>query len=79
MRNPLLAAATLALLVGAPALAQAETTIIRRDAPDVVVERPASERKTVETRETADGCASKTVTKENDVGDRKTVTKEVCD
>ncbi|GJD30762.1 hypothetical protein PMNALOAF_2012 [Methylobacterium adhaesivum] len=79
MRNRLFAVATLALLVGAPALAQAETTIIRRDAPDVVVERPASERKTVETRESGDGCASKTVTKENDLGDRKTVTKEVCD
>ena len=79
MRNPFFAAATLALLLGAPALAQAETTIIRRDAPDVVVERPTSERKTVETRESTDGCATKTVTKENELGDRKTVTKEVCD
>ena len=79
MRSSLLAAATLALVIGAPAMAQAETTVIHRDGPDVVVERPASERKTVETRESGDGCSSKTVTRENDVGDRKTVTKEVCD
>ncbi|GLS56761.1 hypothetical protein [Methylobacterium gregans] len=63
-----------------PQVASAETTVIRRDAPDtVVVDRPAVERKTVETRETSDGCASKTVSKTNEYGDRKTVTKESCD
>ena len=80
MRNTLLAAAalTLAGLTGA----SAQTTVIERDAPDrVVVDRPATTSSTtVERREsTSTGCSSKTVTKENEVGDRKTVTKESCD
>ncbi|SFL07533.1 hypothetical protein [Methylorubrum salsuginis] len=80
MRKALLAAAalTLAGLTGA----SAQTTVIERDAPDrVVVDRPATTSSTtVERREsTSTGCSSKTVTKENDVGDRKTVTKESCD
>ncbi|GAB6845016.1 hypothetical protein HNR00_004404 [Methylorubrum rhodinum] len=80
MRNTLLAAAalTLAGLTGAGA----QTTVIERDAPDrVVVDRPATTSSTtVERREsTTTGCSSKTVTKENDMGDRKTVTKETCD
>ena len=80
MRNTLLAAAalTLAGLNGA----SAQTTVIERDAPDrVVVDRPATTSSTtVERRDsTSTGCSSKTVTKENDVGDRKTVTKESCD
>jgi hypothetical protein len=79
MRSSIIAAFTLATLFGATAV-QAETTVIRRDAPDtVVVDRPSTETRTVERRETSDGCSSKTVTKENDVGDRKTVTKETCD
>ena len=79
MRHCLPAAAL--LLAGlTPQIATAQTTIIERDRPDtVVVDRPVSERKTVETRETSDGCSSKTVTKTNDLGDRKTVTKESCD
>ena len=77
MRYSIIAAALLAM---AGAAAQAQTTIIERDAPDrVVVDRPASESRTVERRETSDGCRSKTVTKENEDGDRKTVTKESCD
>ncbi len=79
MRNTLLAAAalTLAGLTGA----SAQTTVIERDAPDrVVVDRPATTSTTVERREsTTTGCSSKSVTKENEVGDRKTVTKESCD
>ena len=76
----LLVPAALVLAGLLPQAASAETTVIRRDAPDtVVVDRPAVERKTVETRESTDGCATKTVTKENELGDRKTVTKEVCD
>ncbi|GJD86525.1 MULTISPECIES: hypothetical protein [Methylobacterium] len=76
----LLVPAALVLAGLLPQAASAETTVIRRDAPDtVVVDRPAVERKTVETRETSDGCASKTVTKTNEYGDRKTVTKESCD
>ncbi len=76
----LLVPAALVLAGLLPQIASAETTVIRRDAPDtVVVDRPAVERKTVETRETGDGCASKTVTKTNEYGDRKTVTKESCD
>ncbi|WP_264049212.1 hypothetical protein [Methylobacterium flocculans] len=79
MRTPILFALTLATLCGASAV-QAETTVIRRDAPEtVVVDRPSSESRTVERRESSDGCSSKTVTKENELGDRKTVTKESCD
>ncbi|MDR7038236.1 hypothetical protein J2X36_002995 [Methylobacterium sp. BE186] len=79
MRNQILAAATLLSLLGVQA-ATAETTVIRRDAPDtVVVDRPSTERKTVETRDRGDGCSSKTVSKENEYGDRKTVHKESCD
>lgn len=79
MHKPILTALALATLFGAGAV-QAETTVIRRDAPDtVVVDRPARESSTVERRETSDGCSSKTVTKENELGDRKTVTKESCD
>ncbi|MGU3537238.1 hypothetical protein [Methylobacterium sp. A54F] len=79
MATKLLVTAALLGLVGAQA-ATAETTVIRRDAPDtVVIDRPAVERKTVETRETSDGCASKTVTKTDEDGNRKTVHKESCD
>lgn len=77
----LLVPAAAMLLAGlVPQIAAAQTTVIERDRPDtVVVDRPATERKTVETRETSDGCSSKTVTKTNDLGDRKTVHKESCD
>ncbi|KAB1073887.1 hypothetical protein [Methylobacterium planeticum] len=79
MRTSLLTAASLFTILGVQA-ATAETTVIRRDAPDtVVVDRPATEHKSVETRETSDGCASKTVSKTNEYGDKKTVTKESCD
>ena len=78
MRFSILAAAL--LTISGAAAAQAQTTIIERDAPDrVVVDRPSSESRTVERRETSDGCRSKTVTKENEDGDRKSVTKESCD
>lgn len=78
MRHTALAA-ILVTLVGAGA-AQAQTTIIEREVPErVIVERPASESRTVETRETRDGCRVKTVTRENDEGDRKSVTRETCD
>ena len=60
--------------------ATAQTTVIERRAPDaVVVDRPATESRTVETRESSDGCSTKTVTSTNDEGDRKTVRKERCD
>lgn len=78
MRISLLAGAALAAFLGASAV-NAQTTVIERDRPDVVVDRPSSETRTVERRETSDGCSSKTVSKENEVGDRKTVTKETCD
>lgn len=68
------------LLAGlTPHFAAAQTTVIERDRPAVVVDRPATESKTVETRESGDGCSSKTVTKTNELGDRKTVHKESCD
>lgn len=78
MRNALLATAALLSLATVPALA--ETTVITRDRPaDVVVDRSTTESKTVTERDHGDGCTSKTVSKENDLGDRKTVTKESCD
>lgn len=68
------------LLAGlTPHFAAAQTTIIEHDRPAVVVEHPAVEHKTVETHESSDGCSSKTVTKTNELGDRKTVHKETCD
>lgn len=81
MRKSLLAAAAILTLAGVSG-ASAQTTVIERDAPDrVVVDRPASTSSTtVERREsTTSGCSTKSVTKENDLGDRKTVTKESCD
>ena len=78
MRNALIVAATILTALGVSA-AQAETTVIEKSSPDVVVDRPAGESTTVEKHEHSDGCSSKSVTKENDLGDRKTVTKESCD
>ncbi|MCJ2007913.1 hypothetical protein FV232_06425 [Methylobacterium sp. WL30] len=75
----LVPAAAILALAGVQA-ATAQTTVIERGAPDtVVVDRPATESKTVETRESSDGCSTKTVTSTNDEGDRKTVRKERCD
>ncbi|GJD43903.1 hypothetical protein AFCDBAGC_1764 [Methylobacterium cerastii] len=75
----LVPAAAILALAGIQA-ATAQTTVIERRAPDtVVVDRPATESKTVETRESSDGCSTKTVTKTNDEGDRKTVSRERCD
>ncbi|AYO85520.1 MULTISPECIES: hypothetical protein [Methylobacterium] len=76
MRHTLLAAAAL-LSLGAAA--QAQTTVIERDRPAVVVDRPASESKSVTVHDHGDGCVSKTVRKENEMGDSKTVKKESCD
>lgn len=39
---------------------------------------PPSSTTTVEHHESSDGCSSKTVHKENDMGDSKTVTKSDC-
>lgn len=81
MRNSLLAAAAVLTLAGLSG-ASAQTTVIERDGPDrVVVDRPATTSSTtVERRESSStGCSTKSVTKENEVGDRKTVTKETCD
>lgn len=76
----LIAPAAAILLAGlTPHFAAAQTTVIERDRPAVVVDHPATESKTVVHREDGDGCSSKTVTKTNDMGDRKTVHKESCD
>jgi hypothetical protein len=76
----LIAPAAAILLAGlTPQIAAAQTTVIERERPAVIVDRPATESKTVERRETSDGCSSKTVTKTNELGDRKTVHKESCD
>ena len=76
MRQTFLAAAAL-LSLGAAA--QAQTTVIERDRPAVVVDHPASESKSVTVHDHGDGCVTKTVRKENDMGDSKTVKKETCD
>ncbi len=79
MRTSLLAGAVLGSLFAAQA-ATAQTTVIERRGADVVVDSPATTSTTrVERRESSDGCATKSVTKTNDMGDRKTVTKESCD
>ena len=59
------------MLVTGSAMAD-EVTIHRDDVP------PPSSRTTVEKHESSDGCSSKTVHKENDMGDSKTVTKSDC-
>ena len=76
MRTALLATAA---LLSVCASAQAQTTVIERDSPAVVVERPATESKSVTVHDHGDGCVTKTVRKENDMGDTKTVKKETCD
>lgn len=79
MRKDLVAAVAVLTALGL-STAQAQTTVIEKSSPDtVVVDRPAGESTTVEKHEHSDGCSSKSVTKENDLGDRKTVTKESCD
>ena len=79
MRKTLLAAAAVLSLCGSTAV-QAQKTIIRRDAPaDVVVDRPATEKKSVTVRDHGDGCVSKTVKKEDSAGDSTTMHKETCD
>jgi hypothetical protein len=57
--------------------AYADEVVIHRDAPAAVV--TPSEHTTVEHRSASDGCASKSIHKENDMGDSKTVTKTNCD
>lgn len=52
----------------------ADTVVIHRDD----VPPPPSSSTTVEKHESVDGCSSKTVHKENDLGDSKTVTKSDC-
>lgn len=76
MRQMFLATAALLSLGVA---AQAQTTVIERDRPAVVVDRPASESKSVTVHDHGDGCVTKTVRKEDEMGDSKTVKKETCD
>lgn len=76
MRQMFLATAALLSLGVA---AQAQTTVIERDRPAVVVDRPASESKSVTEHDHGDGCVTKTVRKEDEMGDSKTVKKETCD
>lgn len=79
MRKTIVMAAAILAALGV-SVAQSETTVIEKESPGaVVVDRPAGESTTIEKRETSDGCSSKSVTKENEFGDRKTVTKESCD
>ena len=64
--------AAIAMLVTGSAFAD-EVVIHRDDVPP-----PPSTSTTVEHRESSDGCSSKTVHKENDMGDSKTVTHSDC-
>ena len=59
--------------------AYADEVIIHRDAPREVVAEPPASSTTVEHRSSSDGCATKSVHSENDMGDSKTVTKSNCD
>ena len=70
MLKVVLVAAT--MLVTGTAFAD-EVVIHHDDVPP-----PPSSSTTVEHRESSDGCSSKTVHKENDMGDSKTVTKSDC-
>ncbi|GAC1330828.1 MAG: hypothetical protein NVSMB26_08600 [Beijerinckiaceae bacterium] len=59
-----------------------ETTVIHRDAPPpavgVVVGAPAAEHRSTTVTTGGVGCETKTVHKENDLGDSKTVKKTDC-
>lgn len=77
MRRDILAAAAVLTLFGVSGAA-AQTTVIERDRPAVVIDRDVDSRTVVERDRDVD-CSTKTVTKENELGDRKTVTKETCD
>lgn len=82
MRTPCLAISLLAAAIaGGPATAQ--TTVIERDEPSVIVrERPVGviERREVE-RDLPPpaGCESKTVTRTDEDGETTTVRRERCD
>ncbi len=74
-----LALAGFAALLSTAAFAQ--TTVIHRDGPDAVVDHSTSgtvEKKTVTRTEDGTGCGSKTVHKEDGMGNSKTVHKEGC-
>jgi hypothetical protein len=78
MRKFLVAGFALATLTGLSTASMAEeTTVIRRDGPAVVDHRDT----TVERREVTTGsvdCGSKTVHKEDGMGNSKTIHKEGC-
>ncbi|MFE1600066.1 hypothetical protein [Methylobacterium sp. ID0610] len=77
MRIRLVTLAALAAATAAPALAE-EVTVIRRDPPPV--ERSTViEHRSVESTGSVGGCESRTVRKENEFGDSKTVRTERCD
>nr|WP_043750632.1 hypothetical protein [Methylobacterium nodulans] len=84
MRHTLIALAALATVAGVSTASRAEdTTVIHRDGPaGTVVDRSTTgtvEKKTVTHSSDGVGCGSKTVHKENDLGESKTVHKESCD
>ncbi|ACL59038.1 hypothetical protein [Methylobacterium nodulans] len=77
MRIRLAPLAALAALTAVPALAE-DVTVIRRDAPPA--ERSTViEKRSVESTGSVGGCETKTVRKENEFGDSKTVRSERCD
>ncbi len=72
----MLKAMLIAAVVLSAGAAYADDVIIHRDSVDAP---PPSSSTTVEKHTSADGCASKTVHKENDAGDSKTVNSTSCD
>ena len=81
MRASLFAFAAAAALTAA-GTASAQTTIIEREEPSVVVrDRPAAviERREVAPPRPVGGCESETVTRTNDEGESTSVRRERCD
>lgn len=81
MKKLAFAALTAAALYGTAAYADSTTVIQRDSTPSVTIERDAPaviEHRSVETTGTT-GCKSKTVKKENDMGDTVTKHEEKCD
>jgi len=81
MRNGILCLMVLSGALFAGSAALADTVVIHRDDAGVVVPAapPNTEHKVVVEHHSSDGCDSKTVHKDNGMGDSKTVTKTNCD
>jgi hypothetical protein len=82
MRNGILCLMVLSGALFASSAVLADTVVIHRDDAGVAVPAPPppdAEHKVVVEHHSSDGCDSKTVHKENGMGDAKTVKKTNCD